>query len=277
MRLKKKEIIFIISIFICLILFFVGSAFYIKNSAQKVAKKETKQEVKKAATKDTGESEAPMKNKELTFEGFSLLESSFSEVQTIELEKEITDFLSQDVAYNSVTTVTCKEEAVQTENRIEFYCILNDENSTVLQAIYDRNSEKFRFWTEVISGEEIEQSWEEKQDSIMGTKEWEEEEKLPSEWEYEDKEPVPVDLSQKQLLDGKIPKENLDMLGGEMLKFLQENNELRREISIQNSVKDTEEVVEFWGGFDTPRLDKKELHIMYDKSGKNFQFALQED
>lgn len=276
MSQKKRAALFLACICVLLIFLVACSILLTGNAAKKEAGIDEKR-TDATGQDGKGGQEAGSGKGKMEFEDFYLLESYFTVKQIEGLEGEIREFLGQVPEYGKVGEVTCRGEMASTENRLEFYCVLDDGEGTALRAVYDRTSGKFRFWTDTLPQEEIGQELTEKQERIVKTGDWEEEEKLPSEWTYEEEDNTPVTMSGKNALEGKIPEEHLARLEEEILSFLRANNEYRREIEIRKSPKDTAIAVEFWGEFKTSRLDKKELHAVYDKSRKSYQFTFQEE
>ena len=59
-------------------------------------------------------------------------------------------------------------------------------------------------------------------------------------------------------------------------KFLEENNELRREISIPaDKIMQEDQKITFEADFKTARIDKKQIQITYQLAEKRFGFSLQ--
>lgn len=83
-------------------------------------------------------------------------------------------------------------------------------------------------------------------------------------------------MSGKENLQGKIPEESLNNLEKEMQKFLEGNNELRREISIpSDKIVQTDQEITFEADFTTERIDKKHLQVTYHIAAGTFGFSLQ--
>ena len=77
-------------------------------------------------------------------------------------------------------------------------------------------------------------------------------------------------------MQGKIPDDVLNNLETEMQKFLDGNNELRREISIPvDKIGQTEDAVTFEADFKTERIDKKHLQVTYHIAEKKFGFSFE--
>ena len=57
-----------------------------------------------------------------------------------------------------------------------------------------------------------------------------------------------------------------------LLQFLQEEEEYRREIQLEKeTITENEKELCVWGIFQTPRLDKKELKICFDREAQSFR------
>lgn len=68
----------------------------------------------------------------------------------------------------------------------------------------------------------------------------------------------------------------MNYLETKLQKFLEENNELRRELSIPaDKIIQTDQEVTFEADFITPRIDKKQLQVTYHIAEGTFGFSLQ--
>lgn len=66
------------------------------------------------------------------------------------------------------------------------------------------------------------------------------------------------------------------MFGKQEQKYLEENNELRRELSIPaDKIIQTDQEITFEVDFITPRIDKKQLQVTYHIIEKSFGFIIQ--
>ena len=237
----KKRIVVSIIIFILLIIFLSGGIFLFKKNTHKVSKEpesgtktiDIKKEEKKAKTVEKTEKKEQTEQK-IVFENMNVLEPYFSEKQIENLKDEVESFLKQDEIFDSISKITCTNDVYETENQIKFYFTLDD--GTLLFTSYKKESDEFFFWTEEKEfSESAKTSWLQQKESetkAVDTSSWEEEQKLPKAWEENGEENIPVTLSGKENLQGKIPDDDLNNLETEMQKFLDGNNELRREISI---------------------------------------------
>ena len=207
-----------------------------------------------------------------------VLEQYFSAEQIENLKDEVESFLKQDEIFDSISKITCTNDVYETENQIKFYFTLDD--GTLLFTSYKKESDEFFFWTEEKEfSESAKTSWLQQKESetkAVDTSSWEEEQKLPKAWEENGEENIPVTLSGKENLQGKIPDDDLNNLETEMQKFLDGNNELRREISIPaDKIGQTEDEVTFEADFKTERIDKKHLQITYHIAEKKFGFSFE--
>lgn len=180
--------------------------------------------------------------------------------------------------FASVTTLTCTDAIYETQNQIRFYFTLDD--GSILFASYKKEDNSFFFWTE--KKEDSEQAiaeWfkqKEADTKAVDTSSWEESQDLPIEWNEKGQENIPVVLSGKENLQGKILEEDLNYLETKLQKFLEENNELRRELSIPaDKIIQTDQEITFEADFITPRIDKKQLQVTYHIKEKSFGFMIQ--
>lgn len=278
----KKRIIFSAILLVLVIGVLFGGIFLLrKNTTTK--KPETKAktvhvEKSKEEKMITKETEKEKKNQaSMEFENMNLLESYFSTEEIESIEQQAESFLKQDETFDSIQKITCTE-VYETENQIKFYFTLDD--GTLLFATYKKEESQYFFWTqEKEYSESAIADWQKQKESqtkAVDTSSWEEEQKLPKAWEENGEENIPVTLSGKENLKGKIPDEDLNNLETEMQKFLDENNELRRELSIPvDKIAQEEDKVTFEADFKTERIDKKQLQVIYHVSEKKFGFILQ--
>ena len=283
----KKRIVISVIIIILLVIFLSGGIFLIKKNTNthKVSKEpesgtktiDIKKEEENAKTVEKTEKKEQTEQK-IAFENMNVLEQYFSAEQIENLKDEVESFLKQDEIFDSISKITCTNDVYETENQIKFYFTLDD--GTVLFTSYKKESEEFFFWTEVKEfSESAKASWLQQKESetkAVDTSSWEEEQKLPKAWEENGEENIPVTLSGKENLQGKIPDDDLNNLETEMQKFLDGNNELRREISIPaDKIGQTEDAVTFEADFKTERIDKKHLQVTYHIAEKKFGFSFE--
>ena len=121
--------------------------------------------------------------RELRFDGFDQLAQYMNEDQRKQTERKIRDFLSTDAQYDQVSCITC-EGVINTENKIEFYCVFDTVKEYVLYVTYDKTEDSLLQWTEKISREDAGKQWEERADQFIDTSDWPEENQLPQEWDY---------------------------------------------------------------------------------------------
>lgn len=283
----KKRIVISVIIIVLLVIFLSGGIFLIKKNTNthKVSKEpesgtktiDIKKEEEKAKTVEKTEKKEQTEQK-TAFENMNVLEQYFSAEQIENLKDEVESFLKQDEIFDSISKITCTNDVYETENQIKFYFTLDD--GTVLFTSYKKESEEFFFWTEVKEfSESAKASWLQQKESetkAVDTSSWEEEQKLPKAWEENGEEDIPVKLTGKENLQGKIPDDVLNNLETEMQKFLDGNNELRREISIPvDKIGQTEDAVTFEADFKTERIDKKHLQVTYHIAEKKFGFSFE--
>lgn len=282
MKGKKKDYFFAAMLVLLLLIFIVGSVILMRHSA---AQSGSDNRIEEQSEDEKKESESPNENEknkeakiEIDFIDFSLLEPYFLSSQIEELKEKISSYITQE-KLESVTKVVCKDAVTEKQKNIEFYCVLEEKTGNVLHVIYQKKTAEFELNPEVIPTEILNQ--ERKEDTkqfieIQPSEDNQEDGKLPIQWNYEEEDNTEVQISEKKLLEEKIPKNQLDILETEALEFLKENQEYRREISIEKeTLEDTEEEVRFWGIFQNPRIDKKELLVVYDKAEQSYQFSLQ--
>lgn len=281
----KKRILFSAILLVLVIGVLFGGILLLRKNTNTTSKKsETKE--KTVHVEKTKEEKKTSKETEKTkggshkieFENMNVLEPYFSAEQIENLKDEVESFLKQDEIFDSISKITCTNDVYETENQIKFYFTLDD--GTVLFTSYKKESEEFFFWTEVKEfSESAKASWLQQKESetkAVDTSSWEEEQKLPKAWEENGEEDIPVKLTGKENLQGKIPDDALNNLETEMQKFLDGNNELRREISIPaDKIGQTEDAVTFEADFKTERIDKKHLQVIYHIAEKNFGFSFE--
>lgn len=281
----KKRILFSAILLVLVIGVLFGGILLLRKNTNTTSKKsETKE--KTVHVEKTKEEKKTSKETEKTkggshkieFENMNVLEQYFSAEQIENLKDEVESFLKQDEIFDSISKITCTNDVYETENQIKFYFTLDD--GTVLFTSYKKESEEFFFWTEVKEfSESAKASWLQQKESetkAVDTSSWEEEQKLPKAWEENGEENIPVTLSGKENLQGKIPDDDLNNLETEMQKFLDGNNELRREISIPaDKIGQTGDEVTFEADFKTERIDKKHLQVTYHIAEKKFGFSFE--
>lgn len=283
----KKRIVISVIIIVLLVIFLSGGIFLIKKNTNtyKVSKEpesrtktiDIKKEEEKAKTVEKTEKKEQTEQK-IVFENMNVLNPYFSAEQIENLKDEVESFLKQDEIFDSISKITCTNDVYETENQIKFYFTLDD--GTLLFTSYKKESDEFFFWTEEKEfSESAKASWLQQKESetkAVDTSSWEEEQKLPKAWEENGEENIPVTLSGKENLQGKIPDDDLNNLETEMQKFLDGNNELRREISIPaDKIGQTEDAVTFKADFKTGRIDKKHLQVTYHIAEKKFGFSFE--
>lgn len=281
----KKRILFSTILLVLVIGVLFGGILLLRKNTNTTSKKsETKE--KTVHVEKTKEEKKTSKETEKTkggshkieFENMNVLEPYFSAEQIENLKDEVESFLKQDEIFDSISKITCTNDVYETENQIKFYFTLGD--GTLLFTSYKKESDEFFFWTEEKEfSESAKTSWLQQKESetkAVDTSSWEEEQKLPKAWEENGEENIPVTLSGKENLQGKIPDDDLNNLETEMQKFLNGNNELRREISIPaDTIGQTEDAVTFEADFKTERIDKKHLQVTYHMAEKKFGFSFE--
>ena len=281
----KKRIFFSAILLVLVIGVLFGGILLLRKNTNTTSKKSESKE-KTVHVEKTKEEKKTSKETEKTkggshkieFENMNVLEPYFSAEQIENLKDEVESFLKQDEIFDSISKITCTNDVYETENQIKFYFTLDD--GTVLFTSYKKESEEFFFWTEVKEiSESAKASWLQQKESetkAVDTSSWEEEQKLPKAWEENGEEDIPVKLTGKENLQGKIPDDALNNLETEMQKFLDGNNELRREISIPaDKIGQTEDTVTFEADFKTERIDKKHLQVTYHIAEKKFGFSFE--
>lgn len=281
----KKRIFFSAILLVLVIGVLFGGILLLRKNTNTTSKKSESKE-KTVHVEKTKEEKKTSKETEKTkggshkieFENMNVLEPYFSAEQIENLKDEVESFLKQDEIFDSISKITCTNDVYETENQIKFYFTLDD--GTVLFTSYKKESEEFFFWTEVKEfSESAKASWLQQKESetkAVDTSSWEEEQKLPKAWEENGEEDIPVKLTGKENLQGKIPDDALNNLETEMQKFLDGNNELRREISIPaDKIGQTEDAVTFEADFKTERIDKKHLQVTYHIAEKKFGFSFE--
>lgn len=252
----------------------------IRKNTEKEAKEQTVEQAKEQEeireNEEAKKEDASLEN--IVFENMNLLENYFSSKEIKSLEEQAENFLRQDEAFASTKKLTCTDEIYETQSQIPFY--FTTEDGSVLFSTYHKEDKLFLFWTETKENSETAVAeWlkqKEADTKAVDTKSWEEEQYLPSEWTEKGQENIPVVLSGKENLQGKIPEEDLNSLEIKLQKFLEENNELRREISIPaDKIVQEDQKIIFEADFKTARIDKKQIQITYQLAEKQFGFSLQ--
>ena len=279
----KKRIFISVILLVLLIGILAGGIFLLRKNSEKTSKKE---EMKKQAVEVEKEEKEKRKAEEektnsqtnSQFENMNVLDSYFSVEEIKSLEEQAKSFLWQDETFDSISKMTCTDDVYETQNQIKFYFTSDD--GTLLFTNYKKEEKEFLFWTqEKEYADTAIADWmkqKELETKAVDTSSWEEEQQLPKAWNENGQEDIPVILSGKENLQGKIPEESLNNLEKEMQKFLEGNNELRREISIpSDKIVQTDQEITFEADFTTERIDKKHLQVTYHISEGTFGFSLQ--
>lgn len=257
-----------------------GGIILIRKNTEKEAKEQTVEQAKKqkeiSETDEAKKEDASLEN--IVFENMNLLENYFSGEEIKSLEEQAQNFLRQEEAFASTKKLTCTDEIYETQSQIPFYFTIED--GSVLFSTYHKEDKLFLFWTETKENSETAVAeWlkqKETDTKAVDTKSWEEEQYLPSEWTEKGQENIPVVLSGKENLQGIIPEEDLNSLEIKLQKFLEENNELRREVSIPaDKIVQEDQKIIFEADFKTARIDKKQIQVTYQFVEKQFRFSLQ--
>ena len=275
----KKRIVISAVLLILLFGTLCGGIILIRKNTEKEAKEQTveqaKEQEKIRENEEAKKEDASLEN--IVFENMNLLENYFSGEEIKSLKEQAENFLRQDEAFASTKKLTCTDEIYETQSQIPFYFTMED--GSVLFSTYHKEDKLFLFWTETKENSETAVAeWlkqKEADTKAVDTKSWEEEQYLPSEWTEKGQENIPVVLSGKENLQGKIPEEDLNFLEIKLQKFLEENNELRREISIPaDKIVQEDQKITFEADFKTARIDKKQIRITYQLEEKQFGFSL---
>ena len=270
----KKRIL--ISVLLLAFLFGIlfGGIFLLRKNANEKEKIKSEEQTVELEKK----TEKKEEQRKMDFVNVNLLEPYFSAEEIKSMEQQAEKLLKQDELFASVTTLTCTDAIYETQNQIHFYFTLDDGSS--LFASYKKEDNSFFFWTE--KKEDSEQAiaeWlkqKEADTKAVDTSSWEESQELPIKWNEKGQENIPVVLSGKENLQGIIPDEDLNCLEIKLQKFLEENNELRREISIpSDKIVQTDQKITFEADFITERIDKKHLQGTYHIAEGTFGFSLQ--
>lgn len=276
----KKRIVISVLLLVLVFGILCAGIILIRKNTEKEAKKQTvelaKEQEKISETEEAKKEDASLKD--IVFENMNLLENYFSSDEIKSLEEQAENFLRQDEAFASTKKLTCTEETYETQSQIRFYFITDD--GSLLFSVYHKEDKLFSFWTEKKENSETAVAdWlkqKEEETKAVDTKSWEEEQYLPSEWTEKGQENIPVVLSGKENLQGIIPDVDLNCLEIKLQKFLEENNELRREISIpSDKIVQTDQEITFEADFITERIDKKHLQGTYHIAEGTFGFSLQ--
>lgn len=276
----KKRIVISVLLLVLVFGILCAGIILIRKNTEKEAKKQTvelaKEQEKISETEEAKKEDASLED--IVFENMNLLENYFSSDEIKSLEEQAENFLRQDEAFASTKKLTCTEETYETQSQIRFYFTTDD--GSLLFSVYHKEDKLFSFWTEKKENSETAVAdWlkqKEEETKVVDTKSWEEEQYLPSEWTEKGQENIPVVLSGKENLQGIIPDEDLNCLEIKLQKFMEENNELRREISIpSDKIVQTDQKITFEADFITERIDKKHLQGTYHIAEGTFGFSLQ--
>lgn len=276
----KKRIVISVLLLVLVFGILCAGIILIRKNTEKEAKKQTvelaKEQEKISETEEAKKEDASLED--IVFENMNLLENYFSSDEIKSLEEQAENFLRQDEAFASTKKLTCTEETYETQSQIRFYFTTDD--GSLLFSVYHKEDKLFSFWTEKKENSETAVAdWlkqKEEETKVVDTKSWEEEQYLPSECTEKGQENIPVVLSGKENLQGIIPDEDLNCLEIKLQKFLEENNELRREISIpSDKIVQTDQKITFEADFITERIDKKHLQGTYHIAEGTFGFSLQ--
>lgn len=276
----KKRIVISVLLLVLVFGILCAGIILIRKNTEKEAKKQTvelaKEQEKISETEEAKKEDASLED--IVFENMNLLENYFSSDEIKSLEEQAENFLRQDEEFASTKKLTCTEETYETQSQIRFYFTTDD--GSLLFSVYHKEDKLFSFWTEKKENSETAVvDWlkqKEEETKAVDTKSWEEEQYLPSEWTEKGQENIPVVLSGKENLQGIIPDEDLNCLEIKLQKFLEENNELRREISIpSDKIVQTDQKITFEADFITERIDKKHLQGTYHIAEGTFGFSLQ--
>lgn len=276
----KKRIVISVLLLVLVFGILCAGIILIRKNTEKEAKKQTvelaKEQEKISETEEAKKEDASLED--IVFENMNLLENYFSSDEIKSLEEQAENFLRQDEAFALTKKLTCTEETYETQSQIRFYFTTDD--GSLLFSVYHKEDKLFSFWTEKKENSETAVAdWlkqKEEETKVVDTKSWEEEQYLPSEWTEKGQENIPVVLSGKENLQGIIPEGDLNCLEIKLQKFLEENNELRREISIpSDKIVQTDQEITFEADFITERIDKKHLQGTYHIAEGTFGFSLQ--
>ena len=276
----KKRIVISVLLLVLVFGILCAGIILIRKNTEKEAKKQTvelaKEQEKISETEEAKKEDASLED--IVFENMNLLENYFSSDEIKSLEEQAENFLRQDEEFASTKKLTCTEETYETQSQIRFYFTTDD--GSLLFSVYHKEDKLFSFWTEKKENSETAVAdWlkqKEEETKAVDTKSWEEEQYLPSEWTEKGQENIPVVLSGKENLQGIIPEGDLNCLEIKLQKFLEENNELRREISIpSDKIVQTDQEITFEADFITERIDKKHLQGTYHIAEGTFGFSLQ--
>ena len=270
----KKRILISVLLLAFLFGILLGGIFLLRKNANEKEKIKSEEQTVELEKK----TEKKEEQRKMDFVNVNLLEPYFSAEEIKSMEQQAEKLLKRDELFASVTTLICTDAIYETQNQIRFYFTLDD--GSTLFASYKKEDNSFFFWTE--KKEDSEQAiaeWlkqKEADTKAVDTSSWEESQELPIKWNEKGQENIPVVLSGKENLQGKIPEEDLNYLETKLQKFLEENNELRRDLSISaDKIIQTDQEITFEADFITPRIDKKQLQVTYHIAEGTFGFSLQ--
>lgn len=264
---KKYGILIAVLLLFFVLLFILTGLFSNRENAGRKEDREKKTELEK---------EEQSTGRMIETEGFERLESYITSEKAVMLTDAVRAFISDDTRLDEVEMIIC-EDVFETENKINFYGIFDATDEIVFFAEYDKNSEDLFQYTEEMTQEEAKENWMQKKKEVIETKDWEEEQEMPEEWTYIEEDLRELTIENMDLLSEIISENQQQHFKEELMGFLKENSEYRREFFIQElSLKEAEDHIEFLIEFKTERIDKKIVRSYMDIQTEMWTFELVE-
>ena len=251
------------------------------------AEQEAEQNLQKKLPDDQEEfSETPEKGteeqKKLKFYDFHFLEPYLDGEKINTVQEKIREYISKKSSLSGTSEVSCLDIMTETEYKLIFYCTLDLNQETeeipVLQCTWDKITEDASFIFVEISEEILDQEARKKEEWFV-TNEAEsgadEEDPLPKQWTYEEEDTTPVTIVNEDILEEKISVSESGQLQEELLLYLKEEGEFRRELEFdEESYKNSSQGMSFFLDFKTERIDQKIIHAEKIRGKNNWSFEL---
>ncbi len=259
--MRKKYGILIAILLVSFILIFVLIVRLSNKNVNEKEEREKKTELVK---------EKQSTSRTIETEGFEMLESYIASEKVVMISDAVCEFISADMRLDRVEVIIC-EDAFETENKINFYGTYDATDQIVFFAEYDKNSGDLFQYTEEMTHEEAKEKWIQKKEEVIETKDWEEEKELPEAWTYIEEDSRELTIENMDTVSDIITRDEQQNLQEELLLFLKENSEFRRELFICDFSK--EDVVI---GFKNERIDGKIVKARIDAQTRTWTFELVE-
>lgn len=257
--MKKKMVGFLFGILVLSVTLFMGVVFVSDRASQKAKRQEKIEE---------GSEEPEEETKQYKFENLGNI--YYLPEDDSGFKKQVADFLKENhMAADTVNVLGKYQDDPKDGNGIaEFYLQLNDKEKTILKAAYDKGKDQFflsKYDKEIENIEDYGGVAKKEEDAAISEPEY-------SVQGTEDMDfGLPVITDNEEQLVG--VESNFGILQSQMLQFLQDNQEERRNISVLYA-EQTEGGYEAAFVFENPRKDGKYIQVSYDVLTASYQFQL---